>query len=95
MCENNVAAADSGFEFVGHWLDILRPAFTRLPKDSDAPVIDMGQQGVLASLENLMGYPFEREAVEAGKLELHGTWHDFAKGTLYAYNPETQRFEAQ
>ena len=30
MCENNVAAEDASFEFVGHWLEILRPAHGRI-----------------------------------------------------------------
>ena len=96
LCENDVAAVDSGFEFVGHWLENLRPAFTRLAKTEAADrIVEMGHQGVLGSLENLLGYPFIGAAVEAGELHLHGTWHDIASGTLFAYNPETSAFEAQ
>jgi carbonic anhydrase len=96
MCENDVAAGDAGFEFVGHWLETLRPAHQRVSGDADeARIIEMGHQGVLVSLENLMGYPFVAEAVAAGTLSLHGLWHDIGPGALYAYNPATQKFEAQ
>lgn len=95
LCENNVSAADSGFDFVGHWLETLRPAHMKISVSADDRVVDMGQKGVLISLDNLMGYPFVRAAVEAGELNLHGTWHDISSGTLYAFNPENGIFEAQ
>ena len=95
MCEGGIAAADSGFEFVGHWLENLRPAHARVSGEGDARVVEMGHQGVIGSLDNLMGYPFVRDAVEAGTLQLHGTWHNFATGTLYAFNPDTDGFEGQ
>ena len=95
MCENDVAAADSGFEFVGQWLETLRPAHERVRGTGDARVVEMGHQGVLGSLDNLMGYPFVKAAVEADALHLHGAWHDFANGTLYAYDPEAGSFTAQ
>jgi carbonic anhydrase len=95
LCQTETAAADSGFEFVGQWLETLRPAFARIPEGAADSVVAMGHQGVLGSLENLLGYPFIKAAVAAGTLQLHGTWHDIASGTLFAYNPDTDRFEAQ
>jgi len=94
MCENNVAAEDAGFEFVGHWLEILRPAHGRIRGKEEAErLISMGHQGVVGSLDNLMGYPFIAEAVEVGALSLHGLWHDIGPGALYALNPENGMFE--
>lgn len=95
LCRDEVAAEDSGFEFVGHWLAPLRPAFDRIPPDASDPLVAMGHQGVLVSLGNLMGYPFIHDAVAAGDLHLHGAWHDIADGTLYAFNPDTNSFDAQ
>lgn len=95
MCENNIAAADAGFEFVGHWLETLRPAHQRVKGEADeARLISMGHEGVIGSLENLMGYPFIAEAVAAGALSLHGLWHDIGPGTLYALNADSGAFEA-
>ena len=95
MCENNVAAEDTSFEFVGHWLETLRPAHGRISgTEESARLISMGHQGVIGSLDNLMGYPFVAEAVEAGELSLHGLWHDIGPGALYALNPESGAFEA-
>lgn len=96
MCKNDVAAADAGFEFVGHWLTHLRPAHKAVSGETtEARLVSMGQQGVLTSLENLMGYPFIADAVAGGALHLHGLWHDFVTGTLYAYDAATGAFEAQ
>ena len=95
MCENNVAAEDASFEFVGHWLETLRPAHGRISGTEEAArLISMGHQGVIGSLDNLMGYPFITRAVEAGALSLHGLWHDIGPGALYALNPENGAFEA-
>lgn len=94
MCENNVGAGDAGFEFVGHWLEILRPAHGRVIGEGEAArLISMGHQGVIGSLDNLIGYPFIAAAVEAGALSLHGLWHDIGSGVLYALNPENGAFE--
>ena len=96
MCENDVAAADAGFEFVGHWLAHLRPAHKAVSGETtDARLVSMGQQGVLTSLDNLMGYPFVADAVSDGDLQVHGLWHDFANGTLYAYDAEVGAFAPQ
>lgn len=95
MCENNVSSADAGFEFVGHWLEILRAAHDRVSGDDDATrLVSMGHEGVVGSLDNLMSYPFIAEAVAAGTLSLHGLWHDIGPGDLYALNPESGNFEA-
>jgi carbonic anhydrase len=95
LCRDDVAAEDSDFEFVGHWLEPLRPAFDRIPQDAADPLMAMGHQGVLVSLGNVTGYPFVRAALEAGNVQLHGAWHDIGSGTLYAFDPDTGRFEAQ
>ncbi|MBT5158025.1 MAG: carbonic anhydrase [Rhodobiaceae bacterium] len=97
MCTHGVAAAQSDFEFIGHWLEMLRPAYARLGASSDetSRIVEMGQQGVLGSLENLMSFPFVAEAVGAKALSLHGLWHDIGSGTLFGYNAEAGIFEAQ
>ncbi len=39
---------------------------------------------ILGSLDNLMTYPWVRERVEAGTLQLHGWWFDLDSGDLWA-----------
>tara|TARA_B110000977_G_scaffold174560_1_gene228506 strand:+ start:56 stop:703 length:648 start_codon:yes stop_codon:yes gene_type:complete len=96
MCTNGVAAEQSDFEFVGHWLEMLRPAYERVgASEETSRVVEMGQQGVLGSLENLMSFPFVTDAVTSGVLSLHGLWHDIGSGNLFAYNSGADVFEAQ
>ncbi len=96
MCTHGVAAEQSDFEFIGHWLEMLRPAYERVgASEETSRVVEMGQQGVLGSLENLMSFPFVADAVASGALNLHGLWHDIGSGNLFAYNSGTDIFEAQ
>ena len=41
------------------------------------------RQGVLVSMENLMTFPFVRNAVENETLSIHGLWNDIGEGDLY------------
>ncbi len=94
MCLNPApeAAASS---FVGAWVELLRPGFERLG-GPDKPV-DLGaleREAVLVSLSNLMTFPFVAEAVEAGRLTLHGLWNDIGAGGLECYDPKQGAFVA-
>jgi carbonic anhydrase len=51
------------------------------------------EQGAIAlSLENLMSFPWIRERVLAGAMELHGWYFDIDAGELLAYSAETKSF---
>jgi carbonic anhydrase len=43
---------------------------------------------VLVSLENLMSFPFVREAVEGETMSIHGLWNDIGDGSLLYFDPE-------
>lgn len=85
------APAERGF--IGKWISTVRGAEARLP--ADAPKAGPGLQtafeyaSVLNSLDNLLSFPFVREAVDAGRLRLHGAHFSIADGLLYAIDPET------
>jgi carbonic anhydrase len=76
------------------WVEIAAPARDRLPPES-AP-LSAGERSRLAeqavirlSVENLLGYPWVRDGVEAGRLAVHG-WHfDILDGALTLLDPET------
>ena len=42
---------------------------------------------------NLMSFPWLAERVTAGKLVLHAWWFNLTEGQLYAFNPETAKFD--
>ena len=50
------------------------------------------KETVVISLENLWEFPFVREAVDAGRLSLHGLWVDIGSGTLEHYLPDEGGF---
>lgn len=94
MCKGNAPDLEKQDSFVGRWMDILRPKY-----DGVAEITDPTEQataferlGVVASLENLLTFPFVTEAIESGQLSLHGLWTDIGEGTLYCYDPETSEF---
>ncbi|MEL6571697.1 MAG: carbonic anhydrase [Pseudomonadota bacterium] len=89
MCSGNAPELEEETSFVGRWIDILRPGYDRLPDGSDAErIAALEKEGVMVSLENLMTFPFVKEAVEAETLALHGLWTDIGEGTLESFDLE-------
>lgn len=83
MCSGRAPELEEKSSFVGRWMDILRPGYDRikeLPEDQQIAALE--EQAVTISLENLMTFPFVREAVERGGMTLHGLVHDISDGTL-------------
>lgn len=81
--------------FVGRWIEILRPGYERLEQglDEEAQLAALEKQAVLVSMENLMTFPFVKQAVDADRLSLHGLWHDIGSGVLSCYDPASGVFE--
>lgn len=93
--KDDPARTDLGGEFIGAWMNVLDPAYDRVPKDGGSPEERQRlfeQAGVIVSLENLMTFPFVHDAVESGQLSLHGAWFDIGTGELHAYDPERGAF---
>ncbi|MEM9715279.1 MAG: carbonic anhydrase [Pseudomonadota bacterium] len=94
MCSGNAPELENRSSFVGHWLEVLRPAFDRVAaSNTDHPVEALEQEGIRVSIENLMTFPFVSERVNASQLELHGLWHDIRSGRLEALDPQSGAFE--
>lgn len=84
--------------FVPAWTSIVDKAYTVAKSknpDAEGPELDRccEREAVLVSLENLMTFPFIREKVEAGTLEIHGWYLDIAEGELSRYQPDADQFE--
>ncbi len=83
---------------VDRWIANIRGALDRLP--ADAPKEGPGLQtaleyaSILNSLDNLLTFPFVREAVEAGRLGLHGAHFSIPDGRLHALDRETGAISA-
>ncbi len=87
---------DTPTSFVGTWLKLLKPGFEGLAGrglDYEARIHALEKEAVLVSLANLVTFPFVREAIEAGRLTLHGVWKDIRNGGIEALDPATGNFE--
>ena len=96
MCSGNAPELEAKENFVGRWMEILRPGFDRL--DTAAPEEDqiraLEREGVMVSLENLTTFPFIQEARDRGELSLHGLWTDIGAGELFQYDSASDGFVA-
>ncbi|TDE37462.1 carbonic anhydrase [Antarcticimicrobium sediminis] len=94
MCKGHAPELEAKESFVGRWMDILRPKYEQVADISDEAeqASALERQSVLASLTNLMSFPFVSEAVKDGSLSLHGLWTDIGAGGLEYYDPKAGRF---
>lgn len=78
-------------DFVAGWMGIAREARARVLRcehASDEARQEAGEREMVRlSLENLMTFPWVREAVEAGRLRLHGGHFGIRSGRLWALGP--------
>lgn len=82
-------------QFIAPWVQLLNPARDAvLGAGSEDPQTDLEHAGVGTSIENLMTFPFVRDAVDAGRLQLHGAWFAIALGELHWRDKNTGEFTA-
>ncbi len=95
MCSGAAPELEEKSSFVGRWMDILRPGYEKvahMPADQILPALE--KEAVLISLENLLTFPFVREAVEGDLLTLHGLWTNTGEGGLEQFDPARGGFVA-
>ncbi len=85
------------FSFVPSWVSMLDAAHRRVlatmaQAGPEARTRACEQNAVLVSLENLTTFPWVRERVENGELQLHGWYVDIAGPELHAYDWEAGKF---
>ena len=95
MLAGHAPQLDTPTSFVGSWLRLLKPGYEALSGrglDYEARIAALEKEAVLVSLTNLMTFPFIAEAVDAGRLQLHGVWKDIRDGGLEVLDPATGAF---
>ncbi|MCP5020330.1 MAG: carbonic anhydrase [bacterium] len=69
--------------FISPWVAQLQPAKEEaLASNPEDPQKALEWQGVRQSVRNLESYPFVKEALQQGKLNLHGAWFLVGSGEL-------------
>lgn len=94
MCTGHAPELEKSSSFVGRWMDILRPGFERIKdiEGAEHQVASLEREAVMISIENLITFPFVKEAVNKNDLTLHGLWTDIAEGTLEQFDVNKQNF---
>jgi len=95
MCKGDAPELAEETSFVGRWIELLRPGFERLGgPEKEIELCDLEREAVLVSLQNLMTFPFVRQAVEDEVLSLHGLWNDIGEGGLEYFDADSGGFVA-
>ena len=93
LCSGHAPELLEKTSFVGRWMDILRPGYQRvahLPEDQIQTALE--KQAILVSLENLISFPFVRDAVADETLTLHGLWNNTGEGMLEHFDAARGEF---
>src|ERR1700720_43077 len=70
-------------DFVGQWVGIAEPARRRaMPAPAERRQDVCEHESVRLLLDNLMNFPWIKDAVEAGHITLHGCFFDIRSGIL-------------
>lgn len=81
-------APGDGQSFIKSWMKLAESAKERaLAKTQEGgdTAKECEKEAILASLANLMTFPWIKSRVEEGTLELHGWYFDIEEGTLLGY----------
>ena len=81
--------------FVKKWLEIIDDVKEAVESVTDPKLREweIEQLNVIKQLDNLMTYPFVKERVKSGKLNLIGWYYIIETGEVYNYNKEKNEFE--
>jgi len=88
---------EEGEGFIAPWVQIATPARDEVLRRWPDASKEFKQRAcerasIRISLTNLMTFPFIRQRVEAGSLNLYGWYYDLENGELMQYDPEKDRF---
>ncbi len=74
-------------DFIGRWMSLVRPAAEQI--QSNDLMTESERQTALErvsirnSIANLQTFPFVRNRIEKGELNIHGAWFDISTGELW------------
>jgi carbonic anhydrase len=90
----NKAKPLSPGDFIGKWVSLVGQAEGKAG-DPGAPdyLTKLEHAVVVQSMENLLTFPFVKERVDDGRLEIHGAHFGVASGSLLVRDPETGAFK--
>ena len=85
-------------DFIGRWMAMfVKPGEVVEQRDRESMqdfTVRIEKAAVFRSLENLMTFPFVRDPVENGTMELHGAYFGVAEGSLFVLDPAVKEFRS-
>ena len=85
-------------DFIGRWMAMfIKPGEKVGQRERETRqdfTTRIEKAAVFRSLENLMTFPFVRNSVERGEMELHGAYFGVAEGSLFVLDPEAKEFRS-
>jgi carbonic anhydrase len=83
-------------DFIDKWMALIKPAAAALTARhanlAGDDLTELEQASILATLDNLLTFPWVSERAAANQLQLIGAFFNVATGTLAAYDPERGAF---
>lgn len=94
-----VNGASDSMPHLQKWLELANPVRNLIERDyqhltGEAKVTAAAEENVLFGLENLCTYPAVMKRLQEGTLRLHGWFFKIATAEIFAYDPESQQFQA-
>src|ERR1700756_3868794 len=85
-------------DFIGRWMSMfIKPGEVVEQREHETMqdfVTRIEKAAVFRSLENLMTFPFVRDRVQKGEMQLHGAYFGVAEGSLFVLDRETKEFKS-
>jgi carbonic anhydrase len=86
----------NGHDFIGNWMALIGPAAEAVEQNGGATAPDyitrLEQASIVATMTNLKTFPWVRDRVDDGRLQLVGAYFNVATGALKIYDPATRAF---
>ena len=83
-------------DFIGRWMQMFIKPGEKVSQRAHESRQDFATRiekaAVFRSLENLLTFPFVRNAVERGEMALHGAYFGVAEGSLFVLDAEAKEF---
>src|ERR1700737_1048894 len=83
-------------DFIGKWMAMfIKPGEVVEQRDHESMqdfTVRIEKAAVSRTLENLLTFPFVREQVQKGEMELHGAYFGVAEGSLFVLDPVAKEF---
>src|SRR5947207_1128395 len=88
----------SAGDFIGKWMSMfIKPGEVVEQRDHETMhdfTVRIEKAAIFRGLENLMTFPFVKERVRKGEMDLHGAYFGVAEGSLFVLDQQAKEFKS-